>query len=60
MQLPASDLPDAIFPVSSLPSPLADFLIESREYRLVPLPFGEALSREKFLQLRVSVAAGSH
>jgi len=55
----ASELPDAIFTVSSLPSPLADFLIESHGYRLVPLPFGEALSLEAFLQLGVPLATGS-
>lgn len=37
------ELPDAIFTVSSLPSPTARFLIEERDYRLVPLPFGDAL-----------------
>lgn len=55
----AEDLPDAIFTVSSLPSPLADFLIESREYRLVPLPFGEALALEAFLQLGDPLANGT-
>lgn len=54
-----ADLPDAIFTVSSLPSPLADFLIESRDYRLVPLPFGEALALEAFLQLGDPLASGS-
>ena len=58
MEGTASDLPDAIFTVSSLPSPLADFLIESRGYRLVPLPFGEALSLEAFLQLGDPLATG--
>ncbi len=59
MQLPAHDIPDAIFTVSSLPSPLADFLIESHDYRLVPLPFGEALALEAFLQLGNPLAKGS-
>ena len=58
MQLPSSDLPDAIFTVSSLPSALADFMIESHGYRLVPLPFGEALALETFLQLGNSLATG--
>ena len=56
---PRNDLPDAIFTVSSLPSPLADFLIESRDYRLLPLPFGEALSLEAFLQLGDPSAMGA-
>jgi hypothetical protein len=59
MERPASDLPSAIFTVSSLPSPLADYLIESHDYRLVPLPFGEALALEAFLQLGDPVAVGS-
>jgi len=59
MEKSTSELPDAIFTVSSLPSPLADFLIESHGYRLVPLPFGEALSLEAFLQLGVPLETGS-
>lgn len=59
MKLDASQLPDAIFTVSSLPSPLADFLIETHDYRLVPLPFGEALSLEAFLQLGDPLETGS-
>ncbi len=49
--MPTERLPDAIFTVSSLPSPIADYLIESQDFRLVSLPFGEALSLEAFLQL---------
>ncbi|MCC6511387.1 MAG: hypothetical protein IT423_19970, partial [Pirellulaceae bacterium] len=59
MSSTAEDLPDAIFTVSTLPSPLADFLIETRDYRLVPLPFGEALSLEAFLQLGEPLSVGS-
>lgn len=59
LERPSSDLPDAIFTVSSLPSPLVDFLIESRDYRLVPLPFGEAIALEAFLQLGDRLEAGS-
>lgn len=59
MERPANDLPDAIFTVSSLPSPLADFLIELRYYRLVQLPFGEALALEAFLQLGNPLEVGS-
>jgi TRAP-type uncharacterized transport system substrate-binding protein len=39
-------LPDAVFLVSSLPSPTARYLITKHEYRLVPLPFAEALALE--------------
>ena len=37
-------LPDAVFVVSALPSELCKFLVIERDYRLVPLPFGEAFS----------------
>ncbi len=37
-------LPDAAFMVSSLPSPVAKFLIARHGYRLVPLRFGEAFA----------------
>jgi TRAP-type uncharacterized transport system substrate-binding protein len=42
----ASRLPDAVFVVSSLPSGTVKELVARYEYRLVPLPFGEALSLE--------------
>lgn len=38
-----AELPDAIFLVDSLPSPLADELIAAAGYRLVPLPYATAL-----------------
>jgi TRAP transporter TAXI family solute receptor len=59
MNRAADGLPDAIFTVSSLPSPQADFLIETCEYQLVPLPFGEALALEAFLQFGDQVANGT-
>lgn len=37
-------LPDAIFMVSALPSPVARSLITRHHYRLVPLSFGEAFT----------------
>ena len=39
------DMPDAIFLVSTLPSPLAHRLIEHRGYQLVGIPFGIAFSQ---------------
>jgi TRAP-type uncharacterized transport system substrate-binding protein len=39
-----TELPDAIFLVSSLPAPTARFLVTHRGYRLVPLPFAEAFA----------------
>ena len=37
-------LPDAVFMVSLLPSRVAKALVSRHDYRLVPLPFGEAFS----------------
>jgi TRAP-type uncharacterized transport system substrate-binding protein len=37
-------LPDAVFLVSSLPAELARTLVQERDFRLVPLGFGEAFS----------------
>jgi TRAP-type uncharacterized transport system substrate-binding protein len=39
-----SRLPDAVFTVSTLRSPVALRLVSAHGYRLVPLPFGEAFS----------------
>lgn len=54
-----AELPDAVFTVSTLPSPIADFLTDKHEFRLVPLMFGDALSLESFLALGSTPAAGS-
>ena len=40
----ATKLPDAIFTVSALPSPVVRALVVRKRYQLVPLPFGEALA----------------
>ena len=37
-------LPDAVFTVSTLPSPVARHLVETHGFRLVPLPFFEAFT----------------
>jgi TRAP transporter TAXI family solute receptor len=39
-----AELPDAIFHISTLPSPNARRLLIGRGYRLVPLPFAQAMS----------------
>lgn len=44
-QAERGDLPDVLFTVSSLPSPLAAWLVQERGYRLKGLPFAEAYSR---------------
>jgi TRAP-type uncharacterized transport system substrate-binding protein len=37
-------LPDAVFLISSLPSPTVSYLVTRHGYRLVPLPFAEAFA----------------
>jgi hypothetical protein len=37
-------LPDGVFIVSTMPSPVAEFLVGRHGYRFMPLPFGEALA----------------
>ena len=44
MKLPPNELPDGIFAVSALPWTLGAELIRHHGYRLMELPFGEALS----------------
>ena len=47
MHADIKEMPDAVFSVSTLPSPIADFLTDKHDYRLVPLLFGEALAIAK-------------
>jgi TRAP-type uncharacterized transport system substrate-binding protein len=51
LSVSAELLPDAIFTVSSLPSPVATHLIRAHRFRLVPLNFGEALSLQALVEL---------
>lgn len=47
----ADALPDGVFIVSALPSSFAEWLIEERGYRLMPLPFGDSLAlRDRAVQ----------
>jgi len=43
-QMPAADLPDAVFLVSALPAQFAEWIVSQRGYRLMPVPFGEAMA----------------
>jgi TRAP-type uncharacterized transport system substrate-binding protein len=52
-----SRLPDAVFTVSTLPSPLARHLIRKHGYRLVALPFREAFALEVLDSDHASTAA---
>jgi len=53
------ELPDAVFMVSTLPSPVADFLTDQHGFGMVPLLFGEALALEAFSELGTIPIAGS-
>ncbi len=59
MKATPEELPDAVFTVSTLPSPIADFLTDKHQYTLVPLRFGEAICLEAFLDLGSEPAVGS-
>ncbi len=52
----ADELPDALFTVSSLPSPVASALVERHGYRLVALPYGDAFSLSAVGQLGENAA----
>lgn len=52
-------LPDAVFLISSLPSPTITHLVHRHGYRLVPLPFAEAFALESLGRRDDSLAAGS-
>jgi TRAP-type uncharacterized transport system substrate-binding protein len=53
-----AELPDAVFTVSSLPSPVARELV-LRHYQLVPLPFGEAYALNSLNRRRPAGPDGS-
>jgi len=44
VKLPPESMPDAVFSLSPLPSPLGQRLVERCAYQLMELPFGEALA----------------
>jgi TRAP-type uncharacterized transport system substrate-binding protein len=46
----ASRLPDAVFLMSTLPSPTATYLATRHGYRLIPLPFAEAFALRSLLE----------
>lgn len=45
------NMPDAVFTVSTLPSPIADSLIDRLGYRLIPIQFGEAFTIQAMSEL---------
>jgi len=53
------DLPEAVFTVSTLPSPIADALVEKHGFRLIPLAFGDAFAIEATSELGKSVPLGA-
>lgn len=44
LDLPRARLPDAVFHVSSLPSPVADYLVDRHGYRVIDVPVASALA----------------
>ncbi len=44
LELPRPRLPDAVFHVSSLPSPVADYLVDRHGYRIIDVPVAQALA----------------
>src|SRR5262245_46962255 len=54
---PTAEMPDAIFMVSCLPSRRVKFLVSHHDYRLVPLPFGEAFAMESLSQENAHASA---
>jgi TRAP transporter TAXI family solute receptor len=44
LELPRQRLPDAVFHVSSLPSPVADYLVDRHGYRVIDVPVAQALA----------------
>ncbi|MFN3192301.1 MAG: TAXI family TRAP transporter solute-binding subunit [Aureliella sp.] len=48
----AESMPDAVFLVSTLPSPVAEYLISDFDYRLVPLPLSVPIRRTWLAQYR--------
>jgi TRAP-type uncharacterized transport system substrate-binding protein len=52
-------LPDAVFLISSLPSPTMTHLVHRHGYRLVPLPFAEAFALESLGRRDDTLAAGA-
>lgn len=59
LELPIDKKPDAIFTVSSLPSPLVDKLVEQHGFRLIALPFAEAMTLEARLQHGQTIERGA-
>jgi hypothetical protein len=47
MALPPTEMPDGVFALSPLPSPLGERLVQQYGYRLLELPFGAAMNLRK-------------
>ncbi len=55
----ANPLPQAVFVVSSMPAPLAEFLVDVHHYRLAPLDFGEAVAISSLAELGEDLQPGA-
>jgi TRAP transporter TAXI family solute receptor len=50
-EMAPEELPDAVFHVSSLPAPIAEWIISERGYALLPVPYANAMAiRDRSLQ----------
>lgn len=54
LHAPQDTLPDVIFHVSLVPSPVADQLVEEKEYRLVAVPYARAFARSGTIDIEGS------
>ncbi len=53
-------LPDAVFTVTSLPSPVARHLVATHDYRVAPLDFAEAFALDALARPRAEAAGHAH
>lgn len=60
MKLSEAELPEVVFSVSSLPSPIADHLIDKWSYRLAELPFARALGLQDPTVVAAEVPRGTY
>lgn len=58
--LPVEKLPDGVFSLAPLPSPLGERLVQQYGYRLLELPFGEALGMRKATIEEATVPASTY
>jgi len=58
--VPASEMPDGVFSLSPLPSPMGERLVQQYGYRLMELPCGESLALRKPYLEEASIPANTY